>query len=82
MSYAPRIRGPEFACELFKMLRGRWMDRNSIATELGAKRGTSDVWVSEYLEHGLIVERVRPVKPLRGIPAREYTLAPEWGGKA
>jgi hypothetical protein len=76
---APHSSSISVACELLKLLRGQWLDRRQIRDELRLSHGCVDRWTEEMAAQGLLVERKRPA---RGQPAREFTLAPEWGGNA
>lgn len=67
------------ACDLLKLLRGQWLDRRQIRDELGLSPGCVERWTSELAQQGLLVERKRPA---RGHPASEFTVSPEWGGRA
>ncbi len=67
------------ACDLLKLLRCQWLDRRQIRDELRLSHGCVERWTAEFVEQGLLVERERPA---RGNLAREFTLAPEWGGRA
>lgn len=79
MTSADRLTGPAIAAELFKVLRGQWLDRRQIRDALRLSPGCVERWTAEFAEQGLLVERKRPA---RGHPASEFTLAPEWGGRA
>lgn len=74
-----RLTGAAIACELFKVLRMHWLDRAQITEQLGVSRRATDAWCEELLQHGMLIERPRRSA---GAPAREFTLAPEWGGRA
>lgn len=76
---APRPSSMSVACDLLKLLRGQWLDRRQIRDELRLSHGCVERWTAELAEQGLLVERKRPT---RGYPAREFTLAPDWGGQA
>jgi hypothetical protein len=74
-----RLTGAAIACELFKVLRLHWLDREQIALQIGISRRVTDAWCEELLTHGMLIERPRRST---GRAAREFTLAPEWGGQA
>ena len=69
------------ACDLFKLLRLRWMTRGEISEQLPLSINSAYRWVGEMTAQGMLIEREGP-KPAAGFAAKQYTLAPEWGGKA
>lgn len=74
----PRSSSISVACELLKLLRSQWLDRRQIRDELRLSPGCVERWTAEMAAQGLLMERTRS----RGHAAREFTLAPEWGGAA
>lgn len=75
------MKGPEFACDLLKLCRGRWVARTEIALELDVKQDLSDRWVEEYERQGILIRRTSETKGRTGFAPQVYTLAPEWGGR-
>lgn len=71
-------------CELFKLLRARWLTRREIAESLGLSLATAYRWVKALTEHGILREAkgVKPNKRIGGRAPRVFSLAPEWGGEA
>ena len=69
----------EKACEVFKMLRAEWRSCNQVASELGIRADSAADWIAEYERQGLVISREGP-KSARGPAAKQYRLAPEWGG--
>ena len=68
--------------DLFKLLRTQWLTRPQIAKELAVVEQTAARWVAELEANGMLL--ARPVKHWTkpGTAPNEFTLSPEWGGKA
>lgn len=79
---APQRHPAATACELFKLLRGQWLDRGEISRQLPLAPKNVALWVAEMAAHGVLIEREDPGHNGRGFAPKQFTLAPEWGGKA
>lgn len=77
-----RTPATEIVCELFKLLRGQWLDRAAIQRETGLSEGAVYRWVAEFTANGMLIDRDAERRDGQiGHTPREYTLAPEWGGQ-
>ena len=71
------------AIEVLKRTRTEWVTRKSLAKELGVKVETVTHWVAEFVDNGVLVERMGSAT--EGAPGplpMEYGLAAAWGGHA
>lgn len=74
-----RLKAPDNAAEVLKLLRGRWMTRHAIEAELGKDSRCVNFWVAGLHANGLLVERPAEVRR-GGYDVFEYTVAPAWMG--
>lgn len=71
------------AIELLKHARTEWVTRPALARDLGVKVDTVNRWVAEFVDNGVLVERMGSKPEAAPGPAPvEYGLAAVWGGHA
>lgn len=78
----PSLRSVHLALEMMKVAREEWLTNWEIVDAVGIDRKTAVTWTKEMEAQGLLLARTRVKQSGRGVAPREYTLTPEWGGKA